>query len=254
LKVWVEEHPLAVVFSIWLADIVFVVGGSTLLSALFPNMPGYGRGLSQSLVLVLIGVGLVAGLLTALGWWQRAGFVGTAEWRNLRVLWLPVLFLLVPFVRGVRPMPANELLTLVIAYAATAFFEEAIYRGMILGLLRPRGVWPAVILSSLLFGLVHLSNIALRGNPGLIALQALGAATGGVGMAAIRVRTRTIWPGIGLHAAHDLFFQLSYLPVPLVDAANSIFLLVYGIYILRPSVLRHMEPDQAEQTATAVLV
>ncbi len=43
----------------------------------------------------------------------------------------------------------------------------------------------------------------LRGNPGLIALQALGAATGGVGMAALRLRT--IWPVIGLHAATICF-------------------------------------------------
>ena len=139
-------------------------------------MPGYGRGLSQSLVLVLVGALLVAALLTGFGWWRLAGFVGTAKWRDLHVLWLPVLILVLPLLGGVRPMPTNELLTLVVGYAATAFFEEALYRGVVLGLLRPRGIWSAVIISSVLFGLVHLSNIALRGNPGLIALQALGAA------------------------------------------------------------------------------
>ena len=81
----------------------------------------------------------------------------------------------------------------------------------------------------------------LRGNPGLIALQALGAATGGVGMAALRLRT--IWPVIGLHAAHDLFFQLSYLPIPLVDAANSIILFCYAFYLLRPSMRTRLEAE-----------
>ena len=243
MKAWFEARPLVGSLIIWVADIVFVLAGAALLSALFPNLPGYGRGLSQSLVLVLVGVVLVAALLTAFGWWRRAGFVGPSEWRDLRVLWLPTLALLVPFVAGVRLLPADELLTLIVGYAATAFFEEAIYRGAILGLLRPKGVWTAVLLSSLLFGLVHLSNIALRGNPGLIALQALGAATGGVGMAAIRVRTRTVWPGIGLHALHDLFFQMSRLPVPLVDAANSIILLLYAVYLLRPSVRARLEAE-----------
>ncbi|MCW5848862.1 MAG: CPBP family intramembrane metalloprotease [Anaerolineae bacterium] len=246
MKAWFDARPLAGSLIIWVADIVFVLGGAALLSVLFPAMPGYGRGLSQSLVLVLIGVLLIAALLTALGWWRRAGFVGPSEWRDLRVLWLPTLALLLPFVAGIQPLPANELLTLIVGYAATAFFEEAIYRGAIVGLLRPKGIWTAVLVSSLLFGLVHLSNIALRGNPGLIALQALGAATGGVGMAAIRVRTRTVWPGIGLHALHDLFFQMSRLPVPLVDAANSIILLLYAVYLLRPSVRARLEAELGE--------
>ena len=166
MKAWFEEHPLAASVIIWIADIVFVLAGAWLLSLLFPDMPGYGRGLSQSLVLVLVGVLLVAAMLSVFRWWRLAGFVGTAQWRDLRVLWLPVVILLLPFVKGVRPLPPNELLTLVVAYAATAFFEEAIYRGAILGLLRPRGIWTAVIVSSLLFGLVHFSNIVLRGNPG----------------------------------------------------------------------------------------
>lgn len=246
MKAWFEARPLVGSLIIWVADIVFVLGGAALLSLLFPSLPGYGRGLSQSLVLVLVGVLLVAGLLTAAGWWRRAGFVGPSEWRDLRVLWLPTLALLLPFVAGIRPLPMDELLTLIVGYAATAFFEEAIYRGVILDLLRPKGVWTAVLLSSLLFGLVHLSNIALRGNPGLIALQALGAATGGVGMAAIRVRTRSVWPGIALHGLHDLFFQLSRLPVPLVDAANSIILLLYAVYLLRPSVRARLEAEPGE--------
>ena len=252
MKAWFDARPLAGSLIIWVADIVFVLGGAALLSVLFPAMPGYGRGLSQSLVLVLIGVLLIAALLTALGWWRRAGFVGPSEWRDLRVLWLPTLALLLPFVAGIQPLPANELLTLIVGYAATAFFEEAIFRGMILGLLRPKGIWTAVLVSSLLFGLVHLSNIALRGNPGLIALQALGAATGGVGMAAIRVRTRTVWPGIALHALHDLFFQLSRLPVPLVDAANSIILLLYAVYLLRPSVRARLEAEAGEGATAGV--
>ena len=253
MKAWFEDHPLAGSLTIWAVDIVFVLAGAALLTALFPSMLGYGRGLSQSLVLVLVGALLVAALLTGFGWWRLAGFVGTAKWRNLHVLWLPVLILVLPLLGGVRPMPTNELLTLVVGYAATAFFEEALYRGVVLGLLRPRGIWSAVIISSVLFGLVHLSNIALRGNPGLIALQALGAATGGVGMAAIRVRTRTIWPGIGLHALHDLFLQLGRLPVPLVSALNSIILFVYAFYLLRPSVCERLEQDPAEQPAAVAV-
>ncbi len=138
---------------------------------------------------------------------------------------------------------------LVTGYAATAFFEEGLYRGAILGLLRPKGVWPSVLISSLLFGLVHLSNIALRGNPGLIALQALGAFTAGIGMAALRLRNRSIWPVIALHFAHDLFFQLGGLPVAVSDAINATVLMFYAIYLLRPAVRSHLLEETGDGSA-----
>ncbi len=250
MRTFFDRRPWAAVAIIYAVDIAFVLGGAALLSMWFPNIPGYGYGLSQSLILVLVGVLVVAAWLSAGHFWRRAGFVGPSEWRDLRLFWLPALLVFVPFVAGIRPLPTDALLTLMVAYAATAFFEEGTYRGLILGLLRPRGVWTSVIVSSLLFGLVHLTNIVLRGNPGLIALQALGAATDGVGMAALRIRTRTVWPGIALHAVHDLFLQMSHLPIPLMEAVYAIVLLGYGIYLLRPSVLARLEAEPAATGTT----
>ncbi len=251
MKRFFEERLWAAVAIIYAINIAFVLLGARLLSALFPDMPGYGRGLSQSLILVLVGVLLVAALLTAARWWRRAGFVGPSHWRALHLFWLPVLYLPFHFVGGIHPLAPDELVTLIIAYAATGFYEEGMYRGLILSIVRPKGIWTSVIVSSVLFGLAHLTNILLRGNPGLIALQALGAATDGVGMAALRLRTRTIWPGILLHMLHDLFLQMSTLPVPLMDALYSILLLAYGIYLLRPSILARMEAEPVEPPAPA---
>lgn len=245
MRKWFEIHPLFASLIIWGANIIFTLGGALALSALFPGVVGYGRGLSQSLILVLIGAALVAVLLAATGWWRMAGFVGQKHWRNLRLLILPAALLFLPFIRGVRVPPASELLVLTLGYAATAFFEESIYRGAVLGLMRPTGIWPAVIVSSLLFGLAHLPNIALRGNPALIGLQAFGAGVEGVGLAALRLRTRTIWPLIALHLFHDLFLQMGTLPVPMISAIYSTVLLFYGIYLLRPVARAEMEQDQS---------
>ncbi len=246
MRAWFDEHPLAGSIVLWAADIVFIIAGALLLSALLPNIPGYGRGISQSLILVLLGVVLVAALLSAFRWWRRSGFVGVSEWRDLRILRLPVLLLFVPFVRGFRPLPGSELAVLIVGYVATGFFEEAIFRGMILSLLRPRGIWFAVLVSSLLFGLAHFSNVILRGNVPLTALQAFGSAVGGIGLAALRLRTRSIWPVIVLHAVHDLFFQLGALPVPISDAINSTVLMLYAIYLLRPAMLARLHAEQDE--------
>ena len=122
---------------------------------------------------------------------------------------------------------------LLIGYVATAVFEEIVWRGVIVDVLRPLGVWPAVLGSSLLFGLGHLSNSALRGFSVLILLQAFGAAVQGVGLAALRLRTNTIWPLIAIHALHDLSLQLGTLPIAAVEAPISTIICVYGIYLLR---------------------
>jgi Type II CAAX prenyl endopeptidase Rce1-like len=60
-------------------------------------------------------------------------------------------------------------------------------------------VWQAVLISSVLFGLAHLGNSALRGFSVIVALQAFGAAVRGIGFAALRLRTNTISPPILIH-------------------------------------------------------
>ncbi|MFN8498424.1 MAG: CPBP family intramembrane glutamic endopeptidase [Anaerolineae bacterium] len=246
MKSFFETRPVVGSVILWAAWVLFVTLGALVLAAFVPGLPGYGAGVSASLVLILVGVVLVAGLLAAFRWWRMAGFVGLSQWRDLRLLWLPLLTLPLPLLGGLRPLERSALGILIVGYLATGFVEEGLYRGAILGLLRPTGIWRAVILSSLLFGLAHLGNILLRGNPSLVALQALGSATGGVGLAALRLRTRTIWPLIAIHALNDLFLQMGTLPVPLVDAAHDIILLVYGIYLLRPSILPQIEAEPDE--------
>ncbi|MFN8484429.1 MAG: CPBP family intramembrane glutamic endopeptidase [Anaerolineae bacterium] len=249
MKTFFETRPVVGSLILWAAWLVFVMLSALVLAALFPGLAGYGSGASASLVIILVGVVLVAALLAAFRWWRMAGFVGPSQWRNLRLLWLPALTLLLPLLGGVRPLEPAVIGTLLVGYVATGFVEEGLYRGAILGLLRPTGIWRAVLISSLLFGLAHLGNILLRGTPGLIALQALGSATGGVGLAALRLRTRTIWPLIALHALADLFIQMGGLPIPLASAAHDIFLLVYGIYLLRPSILPQVEAEPEERRA-----
>jgi membrane protease YdiL (CAAX protease family) len=136
----------------------------------------------------------------------------------------------------------------VVAYTATAVFEETLWRGVMLGMLRPTGVWRAALISSLLFGLGHLGNTALRGVSFLIVLQAFGAALQGIGLAALRLRTNTIWPLIGIHALHDLFLQMSTLPIPLLEAFIETVICIYGIVLLRHHADRSEPSGQAHET------
>ena len=120
----VVRRAIAISAGLAVAWVAYVTFGALALGILLPGMAGYGAGVTQSWVLTLVAVPIVASLLLALGWWQRAGFVGVARWRSLRLYLLPVPLLFLPLVEGVKPLSVDTLLLLVAGYAATAFVEE----------------------------------------------------------------------------------------------------------------------------------
>ena len=71
----------------------------------------------------------------------------------------------------------------------TGFAEEALFRGVVLGMLRPAGPWPAVLISSALFACAHLPNMLFGQAPAVTVAQAVGTFCFGVGYAALRLRT-----------------------------------------------------------------
>lgn len=247
----IRSRPITSAITLEVLALVITIGGAAVLAALLPDLPGYSvTGPSQSLVLVIVLAALVLALVAGLRWWRPTGFTRPSEWRDLRLYWLPVLLLLAPFVAGVRLPSLAVLGTLLLAYIATAVFEETMWRGVVLTVLRPLGIWPAVLLSSLLFGLGHLGNSSLRGFSVMILAQAFGAAVQGVGLAAIRLRTNTIWPLIAIHALHDLFLQTGHLPIALIEVPIDTIFLIYGIVLLRRSKREQLEPSPSGVTVT----
>lgn len=225
------NRPRTLALMIWALAIVVPTEVGILLSSIAPDWPEAAQRLAAEAVIVL----MTAGLLTALQWWRPAGFVPFREWRGLRLLWLPGVVVVLPLVFGLRLPDSATLLILVLGYAGTGFHEEAIFRGMILPLLGRDGPWKAAIGSAVLFALSHIVRLVFGSAPALVAAQIVGAFCDGFAFAALRLRTGTIWPLIGLHFLHDLLLQLGALPVPVpvVDAVQVTILLVYGIVILR---------------------
>lgn len=175
---------------------------------------------------------LVAGL-TMLGWWRAVGFNGPAQWRNMALLALPAaIFILLPFVRGARSLDTGTVAFYVLGYALTGFYEEGFFRGIMMRVLRPLGVTRAVFIGAALFGAAHLVNMLFR-NPFIVLAQAVGAFTDGVGLAALRLRTRTLWGVLVVHACHDLFLQYTRLPKIPLDVLQDTIMFFYGLYLLR---------------------
>jgi membrane protease YdiL (CAAX protease family) len=116
--------------------------------------------------------------------------------------------LLVPALRGVPPdntsflvgIPVAELLLVAFAAVVVApVVEELLFRGLLLqGLMLRIGFWPAALLSSLAFGVLHMASLDAAG-------AALALATGvmGLGLCVLARRTGRLGPGIAVHALRN---------------------------------------------------
>lgn len=184
--------------------------------------------------IALVGMSvLVALALSALGWWKAAGFNLPTEWRDSRLVIVPFLIVLgLPFLLGVKTTDAGTFAYLAIAYALTGFMEEGLMRGIVLRVLKPTGTTRSVVISSLLFGLMHIGNLLYR-NPFIVFAQMIGAFVHGVGLSAIRLRTNTIWFPVILHGLHDLALKYTNFPAIPLDVVQVTLLMFYGIYLLR---------------------
>lgn len=141
--------------------------------------------------------------------------------------------------------------------------EEFVFRGIIATLLLRKfgtsrvGIWSAVILSGILFGAAHISNIIGASLVGVL-VQAAIAAMLGMLLAAIYFRTGCIWVTVALHALVDIAAAIttglygngtmsdtvsSYNPSMLI---NCVIYLIVLIVLLRKSktaeIEKHMNP------------
>ncbi|HZW02816.1 MAG TPA: type II CAAX endopeptidase family protein, partial [Anaerolineaceae bacterium] len=181
---------------------VYLLAGTAAFLLELPN-EGLGLYLIANVALTLV----LAALVTATRWWKGIGFQPLA---NRRDLWLyalpasPVLVQLVSIlVLGFAPLTTGSVLTFLLLALLVGFVEETAFRGLILQALAPGGRWQAVIVSSVLFGLVHLMN-GLAGSSTVDLLLQLGYTMAfGFGWAAVTLRTRSIGPLVIIHALID---------------------------------------------------
>lgn len=133
----------------------------------------------------------------------------------LRVALLSGLVWLVPGLRGGvdtlatatvnRSSPLTVGVTLGMISVVAPLWEELFFRGFLFAWLRERwSVWPAILVSALCFGLIHL-----------IPLQIVGATVLGVGLAWVYERSRSLWPVLIVHVVNNAVLQLTlYLITP----------------------------------------
>ena len=108
--------------------------------------------------------------------------------------------------------------------SVATFGEEIGWRGWLLPTLRPLGVWPALVLSGVIWGLWHAPMTLLGHNfnePNLwgVVLMTVGSIGWGVVFGWFRLRSGSLWPAVvghgGLNAAGGLVLIVSDADAPL---------------------------------------
>jgi uncharacterized protein len=164
------------------------------------------------------------------------------RWHALHVLWLPVLLALIPLAEGIQV--SDPLQTAVVGFSLIigAFMGEVLFRGIALCALLPTGTMRAVFLSSVLFGLVYTAGGFLGKPPLFVLAQIMISASFGLCVAAVRLRTGTIWTAVFLHALTNVL-RCSSGPDGIDGASQDAVLIAaglvsliyvgYGLFLLR---------------------
>ena len=105
---------------------------------------------------------------------------------------------------GLADLPGWKVALGVFGVATVAFGEEGVFRGVVLRVLLARGLRPALFGSAVLFGLMHLVNLANGSHPITVGAQVLMTVGVGIGFGAVVLATGTIWPVIVVHFLMDL--------------------------------------------------
>ncbi len=81
---------------------------------------------------------LAVALLAALGWWREAGFNRPSRWRNLHLLWFPLLVGTLSLLGGVEATEPALFVPAMLGLLITVFGEELFYRGIVWRALAPK--------------------------------------------------------------------------------------------------------------------
>jgi len=190
-----------------------------------------------------------------LGWWREVGLKPADPTRSWRLLWFPAIFVLgflgTAAILGLPP--TQTIIFVLINTMLVGVSEELMFRGVILhGALSRFNIWPAILLTTVLFGAVHVLNGFTTGDFLSSMAQAMAATLSGMYFLALRLRTRSLFPGMLIHGLFDFALMTSTvamrtgrlpttegsaaLSFPLNFVAPIIFILplfIYGLWLLR---------------------
>ena len=232
---WPHRRPWLAAIGYSLVPVVFTAAGSA-----FAQVRGLSDLASYLAVALTVTVSAVVGLLIM---WRTSPSLADFGIRSPRnaagaLWWLPPVAVVVLVLMGSGiAVPLEVVPGIAWLVVAVGLNEEIFFRGIVLKALERYGTRRAVGFSALMFGVLHLANVASGKAAGYLVLQVLFSMLFGVVTAELVAVTRSLWPGVVFHAAYD---GASYLggdastPAAFVSLAVQVAVLgAYAVWLWR---------------------
>lgn len=138
--------------------------------------------------------------------WRDVGLHHLPHASSWRLAWLPMVYIIggltLAIILGCPP--ASVLLLILINAMLVGFSEELMFRGALLQAFRNvTTIWPAILLTSAVFGAIHSLNVFITGDLKAALIQSSAAFLSGFVFLALRLRTGSLWPAILIHGLWD---------------------------------------------------
>lgn len=251
LKHLAIESPVTFGFFVTIVFILMVLVSSIVVGAIWPGeTAGWYIGSALGRV---ISIAILLGGLARLGWLQSAGFTRLGRRQIWLISLLPLAYAVAisayAFTGNFDFRISDPAMTVTVAVfiITAAFMEEVAFRGLIMhAFVRAwgstnRGLGKSILISSLLFGGMHLVNL-LGGQPlPEVLLQSVEAFLLGMFLGALVLIGRSIYPAVFFHGALNLAGYLNLTSNAAEGTFSSWLLLtilmlplaIFGMFIFR---------------------
>jgi uncharacterized protein len=234
-----ERHPywFSILIALMVAAVYLAVGTVATLAGLEAGLADRVIHLGSGITLT----GLAVWIISRKHWWHRIGFRQPSKPADLLWFILPMILVGVNLGAGINAASLSSLPYFLGVALLAGFAEEAIFRGIILQALAPRGVWRAALVTGVIFGVSHALNLLTGSVTAYVLLQICYATAIGFAFAALALRTRLIWPLMIVHFLTDVFGFLASnstggdqvtLFLQVVTIILVVLFTTYGIYLL----------------------
>lgn len=258
---WLQDRPIVssmiiTILAGLLLQMSNIIGIQERLDSVLPDyyvtvrLIDFGFRMTMGAFLVFLAVPLLLGYMGTSGWLSEylrlmRVSTGTSFRKTISVATLSLFVfavILVGFSLGLGVFSAdpgvlvgdNSWLIL-LAALIPGIWEELTFRGVVLSSLQRRfSPQAAIVLSSVLFGLFHFSNLLTWDDVGSVVASVIAGTTLGIGWGYVVIKTNSVVAAIFLHYLVDvvLYDQLFINPLATDDSTSIIYI---GIAILYPT-------------------
>ena len=224
-----------IVFVIWM---VIVFGGELL--AVGGDPTGLDQMVQSQIVLALVIAPIFLLIVVAyFKWWKETGLKWLDNNRSLLLLWLPALAIIINLALGLsaNTTGGRVLLIVLVNTLLVGISEELMFRGILLHGARARyRFWAAILIVTILFGLIHALNGFITGEFGPALFQSVTAFASGFMFMGLRLRQNSLLPVMLIHALWDFSVFSAGQATMSIALVSIIFIIIfffYGLWLLR---------------------